>query len=304
MDFKLTFPGGEPNISNPDLMFTQYSNQFAIHAIGTGIDKYDEGFTVSGCEFEATYNPIDDTITCSISDGYIMLKGKVTKVVNTSVITFANSYFYTNARKPAYIYAEKVTTYNVLGDKQFEDGTNRQTWQENRIQLSQTFSETPEAGKILIAKCYVNPSDVLEVTDVINDISEQVIENTSTEDITTTEREGKNNKSVSRDDLYQVMGNQTILNLTSNTKTLDGSSFGYLFTLPTGLDYRNVFLLSAKIQNGLVPNVYHGCAPSISERNTWVINGDTNQVIVYFPIGVDGVEESTSATALISISKV
>ena len=208
------YPSGENNVSNDDLMFMQYSNYFGISAIGKGLDPNNTGVTIAGCTLVATHNPTDDTITALITDGYIVINGKQTKVESTPQIQFLCQYF-NNVRRIAYIFANVKTTYNPLGFKLYGDGTSRESWVQNRIELSYSFSSTPLAGQVLIGSCYVGgsqgstPSQIV-VRQEIPSISGAVARNIGNNDIVTTHRGGRPNELVSVANLYNAFENWSI----------------------------------------------------------------------------------------------
>lgn len=281
MDFRIVNSGNENNISNDDLMFMQYSNYFGLNAIGKGLDENNNiGLTIEGCQLVASYTQADDTITAGLSDGYIVINGKQTKCLATASIQFACQY-YMGYRRMAYIYAEVETRFNILGNKNYDDGQTKDTWQENRIKLSYSFSGTPLAGTVLIGSCYVGgtqggtPSPIV-VNQMIPTLSEAVINNTGNSDIITTHRGGRVYECVSVSNLYEVMGNWGIKRLTSSIKTND---YSFQFAIPAGAD---VYLLSAKADLASNSNYSYSNIDNISGKYNWFINKQLNTLTVSF----------------------
>lgn len=280
MDFKQLYPSGENNVSNADLLFMQYSNYFGISAIGKGLDPGNQGLTIAGCNLIATYNQSDDTITALVTDGYVVIGGKQTKVESTPQIQFACTYFQ-GLRRAAYIFANVKTTYNPLGFKLYGDGTSRESWVENRIELSYSYSSTPLAGQVLIGSAYVagtqggTPSPIV-VRQNIPSISGAVARNVGNNDIVTTHRGGRQNELVSVSNLYEVMGNWGIKRLTSSTKTND---YSFQFAIPDGAD---VYLLSAKADLGTDANYSYSNIDNANGQYNWFINKNLNTLTVSF----------------------
>lgn len=293
MDFRVLNPGNENNISNDDLMFMQYSNYFGLNAIGKGLDPNNLGVTISGCELIASHTQSDDTITAGISDGYIVINGKQTKCEATPSIQFACSYF-NGYRRTAYIYAEVITSYNILGNKNYDDGSTKDTWQENRVKLSYSFSETPLAGTVLVGTAYVGgilggtPSPIV-VRQLIPNVAGAVVREVGNNDIITIGRCGRDNECVSVSGLYEVMQNYSIVRIQSTTKT---SGDGFAFALPVGTT--DAYLVSAKYADG---NYQYGQREQ--SDLVWFINTTLNTLTVNF-----GTNTATYATALIAISKI
>lgn len=304
MDFRVLHSGNENNISNDDLMFMQYSNYFGLNAIGKGLDSNNLGLTISGCELTAIYTQADDTITAGISDGYIVIAGKQIKCEATSSIQFASTYFQ-GQRRTAYIYAEVESRFNVLGNKNYDDGQTKDTWKEDRIKLSYSFSSTPLVGTVLVGSAYVagtqggTPSPIV-VTQSIPTVSQAVVKNTGNGDILTTHRGGRQDECVSVSGLYQVIQNFSYLKIFSSAKTIDiNGNLVFQFTLPN--DTIDAFLVSckAKIINE-TDNIWYGNrTTSLGDGNLWFVNLDTKFMYVSFDTNI-----GDFAYAIIAISKV
>ena len=293
MDFRVLHSGNENNISNDDLMFMQYSNYFGLNAIGKGIDESNEGITIQGCQLIASYTQADDTITAGITDGYIIIDGKQIKCEATASIQFACTYFM-GQRRSAVIYAEVDSRFNVLGNKNYDDGQTKDTWKEDRIKLSYSFSGEPLPGTVLVGTAYVagtqggTPSPIV-VTQYIPSISQAVIKNTGNGDIVSTHRGGRNDECVSVSNLYEAFENWGIKRLTTTTKTNDD---GFIFSLPAG--YTDAYLISAKYIDG---DYQYGQREA--SNLVWFINTTLNTLTVNF-----GVNSATYAECLVAISKV
>lgn len=119
MDKKLTFSGGEPDINWDDNNRDENANRDALFGI---MDAFkigtNENFIISGCV--AT---LDTGVDVDVTAGYIFLNGEILEVEAQTVVDggTVDLYKYT-----------KVTTYDVNGDKTFNDNNSRQTWQKNR----------------------------------------------------------------------------------------------------------------------------------------------------------------------------
>lgn len=280
MDFKQLYPSGENNVSNADLLFMQYSNYFGISAIGKGLDPDNEGLTIAGCTLVATHNQSDDTITALVTDGYVVIGGKQTKVESTPQIQFLCAYF-NGVRRTAYIYANIKTTYNPLGFKLYGDGTSRESWVQNRIELSYSFSSTPLAGQVLVGSCFVGGSpggtpEAIVVNQIIPSIAGAVARNVGNNDIVTTHRAGRSNELISVSNLYQAFENWGIKRLTSTTKTNDDS---FQFAIPAGSD---VYLLSAKADLATDSNYSYSNIDNSTGNYNWFINKTLNTLTVSF----------------------
>ena len=115
MNKKITFPGGEPDIRFEDLLFTPNANREALIDIFTALG---DNYIIQGCA-----GPGDP--------GYIMLAGEILQV---------DAHTATGTR------FEKVVTYEAGGDKTFNNGTPRQTRQQNRATQSASSGGFPLAG--------------------------------------------------------------------------------------------------------------------------------------------------------------
>lgn len=118
MNKKLTFAGGEPNVTFDDIMRQQYGNTAAIDGLVKDLGLGITNFVISGVEVGTVSGGV-----VPISAGWVMIGGEVVQVDAQEVpeLTAGNKYK-----------VEKVTTYEAGGNKTFVDGTPRQTWQKNR----------------------------------------------------------------------------------------------------------------------------------------------------------------------------
>jgi len=308
MDFRVLHSGNENNISNDDVMFMQYSNYFGLNAIGKGIDESNEGITIQGCQLIATYNQADDTITAGISDGYIVIDGKQIKCEATASIQFTCQYFM-GYRRTSFIFAEVESRFNILGNKNYDDGQTKDTWKEDRIKLSYSFSSTPIAGTVLIGSALASgaqggtPSPIV-VLQTISSISQAIIKNTGNGDILTTHRGGRPDECVSVSNLYDVVQNYSYIKIYSSTKTIDiNNNLVFQFTLPN--DTVDAFLVSCKAKKtGETGNVWYGNRPTTTgtftpDGNLWFVNLDTKKLYVSFDTNI-----GEFAYAIIAISRV
>jgi len=106
MDEKLTYTGGEPNISFDDLDRNNKANKRTLTA---AFAEYGSNYIITG----VSGSPV--------SAGYIMLDGEILQVDSH---TATGTHF------------EKVTTYDTAGDKTFNDTIVRQTWAKNRATVT------------------------------------------------------------------------------------------------------------------------------------------------------------------------
>jgi hypothetical protein len=117
MDKKLTFSGGEPNINFDDILRTPNATRDALIS---AFRAFGDNYIIQGV-----------TGTTTITAGYIMLGGEILKVDSH---TKTNTHF------------AKVTTYESGGDKTFNNGTPRQTWQKNRATISASSGTLAYSG--------------------------------------------------------------------------------------------------------------------------------------------------------------
>jgi hypothetical protein len=278
MDLKRIYPGGEPKISNPDLMFTQYSNYYALQALATGLDDNGLGVIITGCQVGATYNSIDKVIAISLTDGFLSVGEQLVKVENTTSLVDVDVTF-SQSTQSVYVYGTPTISYNALGDKTFNDSTFRQTWEETRIVLSSSQSITTPSGAIKIARIDVtNGSSIVNIVPIALNIQQNAISSNNAIDITTTTRNGKTNTIITPDVLYDVVGDYTNVKLISYAKIVDGNFNLYYFNLPS--DTMDMFLLSSKVAVSGSTN-WIGDSNTVT-GNTWLYDYDTKVLVVNF----------------------
>lgn len=122
MDKKIWFTGGEPDINIDDLGRNINANLDAILAtLFEWLAGNNQNFIISGCELTITPG-----VEASVTAGYIFLNGEILQVdPQTVAFGVLDVYYY-----------EKLTTYDPAGDKVYNNGMARQTWQVNRGKLT------------------------------------------------------------------------------------------------------------------------------------------------------------------------
>lgn len=129
MDIKKIYPGGEPKISNPDLMRMQYSNYYGLQQISGVLGDC----IVNGCEVtidSVTYTE-PRVAVLNIANGWAIIGGELVVVDNHKLTINLTG----NVPAPGsswLINMSVESTYDVLGDKIFNDSTPRQTWEKRR----------------------------------------------------------------------------------------------------------------------------------------------------------------------------
>lgn len=122
MDKKINFSGGDPDLREDHIDITQGANREAIHAafahLAVGSNP---NFIITGCV--VTVGGVTPNNTWSLAAGYIYLNGEMVQVDAQSGSFDSGTQF---------LAFSKSTTYNINGDKTYNDGTPRQTWQVNR----------------------------------------------------------------------------------------------------------------------------------------------------------------------------
>jgi hypothetical protein len=140
MNYRDVYDNGEPKITNDDLMRVQLSNQNVLNNIFDDlVEEVGNGFIVSGCEINIGSVGSDIEVT----EGYIYVSGKLIKVDATSI-----------TRQAGYVYwLADTTSYNSDGTKTFIDGTNRQTWRNQRgtIIASSSFSGDAKTVALIVS---------------------------------------------------------------------------------------------------------------------------------------------------------
>jgi len=134
MDYKLTFPGGDPNLSIADILFMQYSNYDTLQSIGSELHMG----VIDGCVI--TWDAPDytaHTVNLYMSAGHVVINGRIVQVDAQSfhALSIPNNVPASGTGEYRFILTPTVT-YNSVGDKTFADGTPRQTMQQTRGILS------------------------------------------------------------------------------------------------------------------------------------------------------------------------
>jgi len=117
MNNKLTFLGGEPNMTEDDFLRIQQANRLGLFGMG-GVFNNGNPLIISGCITSPNGSNID------ITPGYIFLGGELLRVdAQINVDDTEGNGFYRY---------EKQVTFDAGGDKTYLDSTPRQTWEINR----------------------------------------------------------------------------------------------------------------------------------------------------------------------------
>lgn len=117
MNKKLIFAGGEPNITIDNLNRNPEANLAALNAICAGIGAGGYDFIISGSI------SLDPGTSLEVAAGYVFLNGEVLQMDAQSIPDTEGTDLYE---------ISKQTTYDSLGDKVFNNGVARQTYQVNR----------------------------------------------------------------------------------------------------------------------------------------------------------------------------
>jgi hypothetical protein len=120
MDKKLTFLGGEPDINIDDLLRDPIANRAALFGLMLGL-----GVTTD-CIVSGAAVTVDPLVDADVSAGYVWLDGEILQVDAATVSETQGTDLWE---------FQKVVAYDSAGDKTFNDGTPRQTWQQNRAVL-------------------------------------------------------------------------------------------------------------------------------------------------------------------------
>lgn len=300
MDLKKIFAGGEPRISNPDLMYTQYSNYYAIHGIERGLNIDGNGVVVDGCEVSATYNQVDEVITISLTDGYLGIGDRLVKAEQVADIVNFDVTF-TNPTAVVYVYGETDVTYNPLGDKTFNDASVRQTWEQSRVSIFANQTGAPVAGAVIIAYIVITRSTgAITFTNVAKNIGQQIIVGNELTNVTTANRNTKNDKVVTGDVLYDVMGNWSMQVLTSVSSAVINDTKQFNFNLPS--DAVGVFLIGAQtFISGTDIYIGNASTPDLSYQ-MYAYDYSLKTLQVYF--SQVGITLSSTAQAMVMVNRV
>jgi hypothetical protein len=297
MDRKLVFPGGEPKIEWSDILLTQYSNYYGIHAGVKGADPENYGVNYGGCVVTGSFNNLDRECTVNISDGYLGIEGKMVKVQNTPSITFPVT-FVEGAIRDYTIFALPVVSFNPKGDKTFLDGSAKQTWEQTRITLRADSLSTPQTGEIAVSTVSVtNNEEEISVTPQAVGIPETVVKTNKATEEEMKDRGSNETSIVTPKALFSSFSNFGFETIASFNKIAIEQPIGtrWDFILPEGTNV--MFLQSA----------FAFAAPSITEYNkvgydgNWTYNDTTRTLSVYWSIAASFF--SSTAYALITLTK-
>lgn len=318
MDFKKTYPGGETKIEASDILYMQYSNYWAEQALAYGIDINNTGVIVKGC----VVTPYWDSVlgaSADISDGYIIIKGELIKVEGTATSNFADAEtgILGNTRH-TYLYAKPLINYNTKGDKTYNDGSLRQTFQETRIQLVMKQFQTIEPDEVSLGYITfeIGIDGVDDYTTNIFDIDETLIRSNNASVSDMKNRDGISYKIVTPDALHQSFGNYQIKQYFSNDKldlTIPGGA-RWTFVLPSTVTTATLIgafaygsatgptnLQGVQISNTPYRN-WSGSEPDKDDDEylTWTFDLSTKTLNVYFQISPTDLSNVCYATILIT----
>lgn len=120
MDKKLTFTGGEPDLNIDDILRDPIANRAALFGLMLGL-----GVTTD-CLISGAAVTVNAGVNAQVTAGYVWLNGEILQVDAATVSETLGSDLWE---------FQKQTTYDSNGDKTFNDGTPRQTWEKNRAIL-------------------------------------------------------------------------------------------------------------------------------------------------------------------------
>lgn len=120
MNKKLTFTGGEPDITIDNLQYDPIANRAALFGF-TKAFAGDDSVIVSGAVVTVIAG-----VSASVTAGYVFLNGEILQVDAATVSETLGSDLWE---------FQKVVTYDAAGDKTFNDAIPRQTYQKNRAVL-------------------------------------------------------------------------------------------------------------------------------------------------------------------------
>lgn len=280
MDFKKIFQGGEPKISNPDLMFMQYSNYYGLQNLAKVFDKNGLGVIISGCELTSVYNNVDDICTVSVADGYMVANSELVNVRSVTPIVVD-----INTQNPSwtfYVYATPFVSYNALGTKTYNDNNVRETWEETSIELSFGTSATAPAGAIVLTKIIIsNLSQTQTITPICLTADQTLIINNQLTYINSETKNDKFDKIVTGDVLFNVLGDYQRVKISSITKNVFNNFTTFTFALPS--DTTEVYVDSAYCTVTANPDLRVGMSAESTLNSTWAADMNLKQVQISFP---------------------
>lgn len=127
MNKKLTFTGGEPDITIDNLLYDPEANRAALFGVLLGLSGAVDS-VISGAA--VTLNP---GVDASVTAGYVWLGGEILQVDAATVAETEGTDLWE---------FQKQVTFDSAGDKTFNDATPRQTYQKNRAVLVNVTSVT------------------------------------------------------------------------------------------------------------------------------------------------------------------
>lgn len=307
MDLKKIYEGGEPNICMPDIMFTQYSNHFGLQGLAKSLDYNNNGITLYGCELSSTFEYVSRQAKVNITDGYIVIDGELIKVSNTPELTFTVSFV--GPGRTIYIYATKDVTYNPLGTKTFNNNVSRETWEETRIKLEYNTTGGRVYGSRIIGSFYYQSSNntVTGISLIKNSFQEGIIKYVVPDMVTTNRKSNSTNDDKDRtivtpDKIYDILGNETLLELTSVSQSVEPSYgyYYYIFNVPTTVKKLNLISCSTTIVAQPNRHIASGRPNELEEH--WLYDTDLDVLLVYFPVKYSLKPLNTTAKAMLLVN--
>lgn len=128
MDYKKTFTGGEPDMTEDDFLRIQESNQRFVNNFLDSVAGA-TNFIISNCSATLTAG-----VEIEVDPGYIYLNGEIVEVELQTVADTEGTDLY------EYVLSD---TYEAGGNKTYIDGTPRQTWQKKRGIVTSVAVLTP-----------------------------------------------------------------------------------------------------------------------------------------------------------------
>lgn len=280
MDFKKIYEGGEPKISNPDLMFMQYSNYYGLQNLSKIFDKNGLGVIISGCELTSDYNSVDDQCIISVSDGYLIANDELIHARSVTPITV--DIITSNPSWTFYIYATPLVSYNVLGTKTFNDNNVRETWEQTSIELSFGTSHVAPAGAIVLSKILIsNIGHSQTITPVCLNADQTLIISNQLTSINSETKSGKIDKIVTGNVLYNVVGDYQRVKLGSANKNVYNNFTTFTFAIPS--DVTEIFVDSAYCTEVSTPDLRIGMSAELNLSTSWSADMGANLLSINFP---------------------
>lgn len=290
MDFKKTYPGGEPKVEWSDILYMQYSNYYAIQAVAQGIDINTTGVKMWGCEVTYNWDNTVQSLSADMADGYIVLKGQLIKVLGTSVSnTITPAIPGPTSKRIAYLFASPEIGYNTKGDKIFNDGSLRRTWQEIRLKITLKTTNTPDSDETLLAHITVDVNDpeYENVTNYVWGPAETLIRsNEASNEEMRLSRNATKNKIVTPYSLYQSFNDFNIVERSSTSPILETNPEVTRWDFTFDSNVTRVYLLSAYAfdanTGNHIGNTNYMNWPITEESVGWIFDWDDKRAQVYF----------------------